>query len=358
MSKFNIQFDENFDKSTNNCFIQLESGFKTRNLGENMQEAKCNFVQIAELAQNGQIFVVIPSNTGISVIYSENYAFCIQFDSSDSNMLYSRFIESLTELGAMASTIEANDGIYLIAINKQILDKIIKISCNMFFENRGIHPNKIFLRITSNNVGNIISDILPNNDDAHFYFQLDYTPPKTSIEPIESTECEVLSSVDNKMKDLRKQLEKMNPNIKISFERTDNQPQTSVDLTEMLDLDKNIADSSTGLGESGDGYGNDYIEEITGCPKSVYSEWSKQDIINAVNKISDSNNKKSKSILRYTLAYMCIWGVSVVNDIPQVSKYWSPKNSCNPDYDSDILFITKESGLPINMGYIDILNTP
>ena len=84
------------------------------------------------------------------------YAFCLQLDFSGGDVDYSRFIGSLNELGAMASTIKTDRGVFLIAINKELLDFIMNKAFNSYVKKKKSKPNNMYMRITSNNYDNYI----------------------------------------------------------------------------------------------------------------------------------------------------------------------------------------------------------
>ena len=197
--EFKIVFKEKYSE---NIYIQYDSTIFYQNLGKNVEESRMLFEKFAEKVCNGEIYIVLPSEKGLSLMMSQNQALCITFDNENQDVSIDNYLQLLDEQNAIGYIIEFKTELILCSISKSKLEKIENIAYNAYVKKMKKEPENIYIKLSSDGANNIITNHEPDSDVMMYFYNINYEK----------------KNISNKVNTLKEQLLKMNPELEINFD--------------------------------------------------------------------------------------------------------------------------------------------
>ena len=357
---FDLSINYNFNKNcqSDNCFICYFSSFNIHNLDNSLHDTdKQSIKNIINKNKDGELFIVLPSDNSLKAIVSNNHALCLSIFDDNNDISYNKYCEILKEQNAVVKLLKIQNETYLIAINKIVYNKLIDITINKFNKYFNKNPQKIFLRISSNDTTSIISNIPPTEETgSSFYFEVDIS----SIHTLNS----IPTDISLKINEIKNSLTKMHPNINVEFDfnnynknnheqnnnnkqnnsndekNNDNEKDRNYDGSDIddedyiSDIDKNIDIDSIDLDSIDHKFDYNDIAEYTldlstlSKPNYKYKKRISNTTFNLfINNVNNSHSNKNMLCIKYI--FYCIWSVTSHYDIPIKSMYWNKLDNSN-----------------------------
>ena len=331
------------------CFITLSSSFTQLMLGSNSEEAKQKFDQIASLNSSGQLFLLLPSQTGVIAIVSESSAFCVNLniDDPDNSFSYDRYLNSLIEQGAYVSLIDYYGEKFISAINGELVEFLIKTTTSKFNKYKGIPPESIFIKVTDQALNKTMITNNAPSENKEFYFEINSRDQSKILQQ---------EDIKTKIDSLTKTFKEIHPNFSLSFSENEPKDETKKTDQEISILEyESIFESDFNPDEANTAKSN--AQPLTSKSQSFDKEtvFYTDDMLSDHLRVMNNKSDADKQEYRILMAYFYIWKVNNQFDIPSVSSFWNSDSYKLEDFEADRMYIQKSLTHDIDERYQQFL---
>lgn len=188
-------------KYSKNIYIQYDSLYSYHNMGKTSEESRLMFEKFANKVFEGQIYIVLPESSGITMLMSEKGALCVGFD-NDSSIKGENYLQLLEEQCALGYIIEFKHEFILNGIQKDLLKNISDYCYQEYVKIMEEEPENIYIKLSSEGGKNIITNHQPDEDVMMYFYKIDYEK----------------KNITKKMDELKEILLKENPEINLDFD--------------------------------------------------------------------------------------------------------------------------------------------